>query len=156
MCGVRCVRGRRGRSSYARSTGGAASLTASGHRPGRAASAPAAQGGEPIQDDCRGPWPGVEALDALGTADPHLPGTAGVAERTPDGRRGLKGFVITFEPRGSDTSIVTENKRLPYALSQKFAADVGRWVQGDIPCEIGESRGRGSTSVRRAPVSAPR
>ncbi len=64
-----------------------------------------------------------------------------IHERAPDGRRGLKAYTIKFEARGRDTKVLTENQRLHYALSQKMAADVGRWVQGSTLCEIAETRG---------------
>ncbi len=64
-----------------------------------------------------------------------------IHERAPDGRRGLKAYTITFEARGRDTRVLTENQRLPYALSQKMGSDVGRWVQGSTLCEIAETRG---------------
>ena len=64
-----------------------------------------------------------------------------IHERAPDGRRGLKAYTINFESRGRDTKVVTANQRLPYALSQKLSADVGRWVQGSTLCEIKETRG---------------
>ena len=74
-----------------------------------------------------------------------------IHELAADGRKGLKAFSVSFEPRGSaNTTVVAENHRLPYALGQVLVADVGRWASGDPTCALtisqGPSRGSGAPS----------
>lgn len=76
----------------------------------------------------------------------------GIWEKLPDGKRGLKAFSISFEPRGKGTVINAENHKLPYPVGQKLVADVGYWAQGGQGCDAAPastSPPAGSTAPRR-------
>lgn len=76
-----------------------------------------------------------------------------IHEQTKDLKRGLKAFTIDFQPRRDGTRIIARNLRLPYALGQMMASDVGYWAQGGANCD---GPVQASGSVLRGSVSGPR
>ncbi len=82
-----------------------------------------------------------------------------IYDRTPDGKRGLKAYSVSFEQRGKGTVVDTANHRLPYALGQKLTADVGYWIQGGATCDgpaAAASPARGSFVGPQQSVSGQR
>lgn len=76
-----------------------------------------------------------------------------IHEQTPDLKRGLKTFSISFTPMRDGTRVEAQNHKLPYALGQKLIADVGYWAQGGPNCDGPQAQAgnapRGSISGQR-------
>ncbi len=76
-----------------------------------------------------------------------------IHEQTRDAKRGLKAFTINFVAVRDGTQIIAQNHKLPYALGQKLAADVGYWSQGGPNCS---GPAQASGAVPRGSVAGPR